>query len=185
MLHYLQGLTDVAPLKTEIERLSEEKEVIAFHKQQEQLLDMEQELQQKYLPELQLKNVEWWTDETTRLRSLTKKPGKTGTNLVYQRLLGFLSMECYMYSTNNLKEGKLTAAERFIEIYRLVDPSNAEHRYLAAKTAALKQNPDALFEALTQAFDLGFKDINRLKSDTDFKQYQQDPRFLKLISGSH
>jgi len=182
MMHYLQDLTDVAPLKAEIKRLSEEKEVIAYHKQQEQLLDLERELQQKYLPELQLKNIKWWTDETTRLRSLTKKTGKTGTNLVYQRLLGFLSMECYMYSTNNLKEGKLTAAERFIEIYRLVDPSNAEHRYLAAKVAALNHNPDACFIALNQAFELGFKDVNRMKADADFKPYLEDKRFKSLLN---
>jgi hypothetical protein len=181
MLHYLQGLTDIAPLQTEIKRLSEEKEVIAYHRQREHLLDLEQELQQKYLPELQLKNIEWWTDETTRLRSLAKKQGKSVTNLVYSRLLGFLSMECYVYSTNNLNEGKLNAAERFIEIYRLVDPTNAEHRYMAAKVAALKNNPDAVFEALNQAFDLGFKDLGRMKLDADFKAYQDNERFKSLL----
>ena len=182
MLHYLHGLTDIAPLQAEIKRLSEEKEVVAFHKQQEQLLDLEQELQQKYLPELQLKNVEWWADETNRLRSLTKKPGKSGANLVYSRLLGFLSMECYMYSTNNVNEGKLTAAERFIEIYRLVDPTNAEHRFKAAKVAALRNNSDAVFNALNQAFELGFTDIDRIKSDAAFKPYLEDERVKSLLN---
>lgn len=182
MLHYLKGLTDIAPLQAEIKRLSEEKEVIVYHKQQEQLLDLEQELQQKYLPELQFKNIEWWTEETKRMLSLANKSGKSGTNLVYQRLLGFLSMECYMYSTNNLQERKLTAAERFIEIYRLVDPTNAEHRFKAAKVAALKNNPDAVFNALNQAFELGFTDIDRIKSDAAFKPYLEDERFKGLLN---
>jgi hypothetical protein len=183
MLHYLQGLTDVEPLKAEIRRLSSEKEVIAYNKQKKQLSALEQELQQKYSPQLQLQNVDWWKTESMRLRSLSKKQEPAGTNLVYIRLLGFLSMNSYMFSTNALKQGNLDAAARFIEIYRLIDPSNAEHRYMAAKVAAIKHNPDALFEALKQAFDLGFKDINRIKSDADFKQFQQDPRFLNLISG--
>ena len=52
---------------------------------------------------------------------------------------------------------------------------------MAAKVAALNNNADAVFEALNQAFDLGFKDIDRLKSDADFKQYQQDERFKALL----
>jgi hypothetical protein len=182
MLHYLQGLTDVEPLKAEIRRLSSEKEVIAYNKQKKQLSALEQELQQKYSPQLQLQNVDWWKTESMRLRSLSKKQEPAGTNLVYIRLLGFLSMNSYMFSTNALKQGNLDAAARFIEIYRLIDPSNAEHRYMAAKVAAIKHNPEEVFIALKQAFDLGFKDINRLKSDTDFKPYLEDVRLKNLIN---
>jgi len=185
MLHYLQGLTDVEPLKTEINRLSAEKEVIAYQKQQQKLLDLEQELQQKYSPELNLKKVDWWKNETTTLQSLTKKSRKPEVNQVYQRVLAFLSMNCYMYSNDALKRGNLVSAEKYIEIYRLVDPTNTEHRYMAAKVAAINHNADAVFKALDQAFELGFKDIDRLKSDADFKPYHQDPRFLALVSGSH
>jgi hypothetical protein len=53
---------------------------------------------------------------------------------------------------------------------------------MAAKVAALNHNPDACFQALNQAFDLGFKDLNRLKSDADFKPYQDDERFKSLLN---
>ena len=182
MLHYLQGLTDVAPLQSEIKRLAAEKEVIAYKKQQKQHLELERQMQQKYAPEFQLKSVAWWTKEATQLQSLTKEPGEPGTNQVYQRVLGFLSMNSYMYSTNALKQGDLAAAERFIEIYRLIDPTNAEHRYMSAKVAALKNNPDTCFIALNQAFDLGFKDISRIKTDADFKPYLEDERFKSLLN---
>jgi dienelactone hydrolase len=182
MQHYLQGLTDVSPLQSEIKRLSADKEVIAYNKQQKQLLDLERELQQKYAPQFQSQNLAWWTKEASQLQSIAKKPAEPGTGQVYQRVLGFLSISSYSYSNSALNQGDLAAAERFIEIYRLVDPTNAEHRYLAAKVAALKHNPDALFEALKQAFDLGFKDINRLRSDADFKPYLEDERFKSLIN---
>jgi hypothetical protein len=183
MLHYLQGLTDVAPLQAEIGRLSGEKDIIAFRNHQTQLLEQEQELQRKYSPGIQQKNIEWWTKETASLRTQSEKPGNPEMSQVYKRLLGYLSLNCYMYSSNALKQNDLTAAAKYIEIYRLVDPTNAEHRYLAAKVAALNNNPDASFSLLKQAFDLGFKDINRLKSDADFKAYRQDERFKNLISG--
>jgi predicted esterase len=182
MLHYLQGLTDVAPLQAEISRLSSEKEIIAYQKQQQKLLDLEQELQQKYSPELNLKNVDWWKNEADQLQSLTRQSRKPEVNQVYQRVLAFLSMNCYMYSNDAFKRGNLVSAEKYIKIYQLVDPKNAEHRYMAAKVAALNHNPDSVFSALNQAFDLGFKDINRLKADPDFKEYQEDGRFKSLLN---
>jgi hypothetical protein len=183
MMHYLQGLTDVAPLQAEITRLSGDKEVIAYHEKQAQLLLAERELQQKYSPEIQQKGVEWWANETSKLHSLAEKPGNTEMSPVYKRVLGYLSLNCYMYSTGALKQNDLLAASKYIEIYRLVDPTNSEHRYLAAKVAALNHQPDAMFDDLKQALDLGFKDIKRLNSDADFSPYRQDERFKNLVSG--
>ncbi len=181
MLHYLQGLTDVAPLQAEIKRLSTEKEVIEFSNQKREMLELEQKLQQEYLPQIPIQSIEWWTKSTFRLHSLSEQQNNPSISQVYKRLLGSLSMSSYMYCNNALKQHDLTAASQFIEIYRLVDPTNAEHRYMAAKLAAMNHNVDAVFNALKQAFDLGFKDINRLKSDPDFKPYLGDERIQKLI----
>jgi len=181
MMHYLQGLTDVTPLQAEITKLSADKEVVAYHEKQKQILAMEQELQRKYSPEIQQKNAAWWTSETSKLRLQAENPGSQEMSSVYKRVLGYLSLNCYMYSTGALKQNDLAAAAKYIEIYSLVDPSNAEHRYLAAKVAALNHQPETVFDNLKQAFDLGFKDIMRLKSDADFKPYQQDERFKKLL----
>jgi hypothetical protein len=146
------------------------------------LLDLEREQQLKYSPAFESQNVEWWAKESTQLQSLTKKLSEPGMNQLYKRVLGFLSMTCYMYTTDALKRSDLVDATRFIEIYRLVDPTNAEHRYMAAQVAAINHNADACFIALNQAFDLGFKDINRLKSDANFKMYQEDGRFKSLLN---
>jgi len=183
MMHYLQGLTDIAPLQGEINRLLGNKEVIAYQEKQKQILAAEQELQRKYAPEIQQKNTEWWTAETAKLHALSEKSGTPEMNAVYKRVLGYLSLNSYMYSTGALKQGDLAAAAKYIEIYRLVDPSNSEHRYLAAKVAAQLNQPDVLFSDLKQAFDLGFNDIKRLNSDADFANYRQDERYKKLTSG--
>lgn len=182
MLHYLKGLTDVAPLQAEISRLSVEKDVISYQDHQTQLLEKEQELQRKYSPEIQQQNTEWWTKETLKLHTLSEKSENPEVSQVYKRLLGYLSLNCYMYSNNALKQRDQAAATKYIEIYRLVDPKNAEHRYMAAKVAALNRNPDEVFSLLKQAFNLGFKDINRLKSDTDFQPYAEDKRFKSLVN---
>jgi hypothetical protein len=183
MKHYLQDHTNIASLQSEINRLSAEKEVIARQKQQKQLLETERDLLNRYLPQIPIQSVEWWTIETAKLRSLSQKEGKPGTKEVYLRVLGSLSMDSYLYSSNALKQGNPEAASRMIEIYRLVDPPNPEHRFMAAKVAALIHNPDEVFNALKQAKELGFKDINRLKSDPDIKPYLQDARIKSLFQG--
>jgi hypothetical protein len=182
MSHFLQGLTDVTPLQSEIDRLAVEKDVIDGHERQKQLLAMEQDLQQEYAPAIEAKDLSWWDNETKKLHTSTAVSSSTETAAVYKRVLGFLSLNCYMYSNAALKQGNLALASKFIEIYRMVDPENAEHRYMAAKVAALNNKPDELFEALKQAFDLGFKDISRLKSDADFNAWQKDARFTNLVS---
>lgn len=183
MMHFLQGLVDTDPLLERINMLSTDKQLVAHFEQEKTLMAKEQELQQKYLTDFQLKNLEWWKSESARLTALSNKKDKTGMNNVYRRLLGFLSLECYMFSHSAIKQGHLDAAERYIVIYQLVDPTNAEHRYLAAKIAATNHKTDELFTTLKQAFELGFKDMKRLNSDPDFDPYRGDTRFKNIVSG--
>jgi len=113
------------------------------------------------------------------LHAFTKNTQDLEMASVYKRVLGSLSLSCYMYSNGALKNGDLAAASKYIEIYSLVDPTNAEHRYMAAKVAALKGNSDSVFAALIKAIELGFSDFNRMNSD--FKSYQNDARFKSLL----
>jgi len=181
MMHYLQNLTDIVPLQSEINRLGKDKNVISYHEKQQQILLAEQELQRKYAPEILRESIEWWTAETRKLRAMSEKPADTDMAPVYSRILGYLSLNCYMLANGALKQGELVPAAKYIEIYRLVDPANAEHRYLAGKVAALNHQTNEALTALEQAFELGFKDNKRLNSDPDFTFLQNEARFRKLV----
>ncbi len=183
MLHFLQGLTSVTPLQVEIKNLANDKQVMAYKEQQTKLLETEQNLQKEYSPDLQKQDVNWWTKEASRLRSLTESKENPEMNAVYKRVLGFLSLNCYMYSTSALKQNNIEDASKYIELYRLVDPTNSEHRYLAAEVAAINHRDEAVFKDLKDAFKLGFNDTNRMKADVYFKAFLQDERFKKLFSG--
>jgi dienelactone hydrolase len=178
MVHYLSGLTDISPLLSEIKKLDNETSVGAFRQQQKELKEMEQGLQQRYLPEIEQMDEAWWKKEAAKLHSLSEEPKNPELGAMYKRLLGSLSLSCYMYSNAALKQGDLAGATKYIEIYMLVDPTNAEHSYMAAKVAAFQGNTDAVFASLIKAIELGFSDFNRLNSD--FKSYQNDERFKKL-----
>jgi len=183
MQHYLQGLTDVAPLQSEIGRLAKDKAVQAAFEARKQLMAMEQDLQRRYAPEIEKQDYAWWTKEAVKLHSLSEKQGNSETNAVYKRLLGYLSLNCYMYSTGALKQSDLRSAAKFIGIYALVDPTNPEAPYLAAEVAAISHDPETMYKSLDKAFSIGFKDISRLKSEADCKAYSQDERFKKMVAG--
>jgi len=184
MVHFLQGLTDVTPIQTEIARLSSDKEVVAYIEKQAKLNELEQELQLKYTAAILNQPLAWWNKEVKSLEGLSLKTDNSDLSHVYKRVLGVLSMDCYTYSTGALKEGNLPSAGRLIELYRLVDPTNAEHRYLAAKLAARTHNAENVYSSLKQAFELGFTNRIRIKNDPDFTSYQADTVFQKLISGN-
>ncbi len=182
MMHYLQGLTDVTPLQSEIDRLAMEKDVVTNLEHQKQLMTMEQDLQRKYAPEVEKQSIEWWTKEAGNLHSLSLITSNSDESAVYKRVLGFLSLNCYMYSTGALKQDEPAAASKFIAIYGLVDPTNSEAPYLAAKVAAINHDADAMFRSLELAVSLGFNDIKRLETDADFTAYRQDARFTRLVA---
>ena len=98
-------------------------------------------------------------------------------------MLGFLSLSAYMRCNSSLKQDDLTSATRFIEIYRLVDPTNAEHRYMAAIVSMKQGNKEEALKQLEEAFKLGFKEIQRLNNDPVFESLHSDQRFNKLLAG--
>ncbi len=181
MKHYLQGLTDVTALDGIVSQLEKNPKVLQKQKENEDLLKFEEQLRQNYSGMLREPDPGFWKTESARLKSLADKPAANGKSLAYKRILGFLSLSAYMYTNNSLKQNDLEAARKYVEIYRLVDPDNSEHSYLAAVIAARNHNKDEVIKALSAAIELGFKDKARLLSDPDFTTYQSEPGFKDLI----
>lgn len=59
-------------------------------------------------------------------------------------------------------------------------PADPVVRYNLACSLALLKRPDEAFEALTQAVDLGYRDLKHLDADPDLDPLRQDPRFATL-----
>jgi hypothetical protein len=86
-----------------------------------------------------------------------------------------------MLSNQALKQNQAEAADRYTEIYRLVDPENAEHRYIAAIISANKKEADSLCIHLNEALKLGFNDVKRLRSEAAFAPYMQSDCLKKVL----
>jgi len=181
MQHYLRGLTDVSSLENILATLAQDTKVIERKKQMEDQLMLEDNLRKLYSEKLQNPDLNYWQAESAKLRRLSARQPPDDVTVVYKRILGFLSLSSYMYSNNALKQNLPDAAGIYIEIYRLVDPENPEHRYMAAVAAARKGDKEAAFGYLNKAVESGFKEKSRLLSDQDFTEYHSDPRFRALL----
>ena len=101
-------------LKTgEVENYSNKKITIT-----QQKVDEEQNIKQKYIDAFQTKDLDWWKAEIKSLNAKKKN------DLMYERLLGFISLACYSISNNSLEQNNLVVAEKILTIYKLADPTN-------------------------------------------------------------
>lgn len=184
MCHYLKGLTDIAPLESEIEQLEKSPQYISSQQQMQKILDMESSLQAEYGNAIREKAADWWKKESDNLKTKSSVTPLTEEGRMYKRVLGYLSLNAYMLSSSALKQDQLSEAESYIDIYRSVDPTNAEHRYMAAQLNMKKgKNTEAIAELKT-AIDLGFKDFGRLRNDPVFNPLQQNPEMMKLLESN-
>lgn len=164
LLNYTNKVEKVEQLPAiiaEIEKSTDYKNEI---KKAENLKIAERIFKDQYLNALAVKDVSWWKTEVPRLNKLCKQKSKAEAAMI-QRTLGFLSLACYMNTQQTIKAGQIYEAEHYAQIYKAVDPTNAEAPYLLCNIyLALNKNTEALSE-LKQAIKIGFKDFERAKMD--------------------
>jgi len=124
----------------------------------------EMEKKEFYHNAVREKDIYWWRQEA---RSLHKAGPE---NYKAQRMLGYLSLLGYSFSTRSLMHGRPMQTQKCIEIYKLVDPENPEAWYLEAVYEARSGNPLSPKRPLLKAIELGFKDKQRLQNQPEFKE---------------
>ncbi len=86
----------------------------------QRVLASEQQNKQVYIQAFQTKDLNWWKQEIASL-NLKKK-----NDLIYERLLGFISLACYSYANSALQQNNLPLAEHILSIYAMADPGNKD-----------------------------------------------------------
>lgn len=179
---FLSGLTNTAPLDDELNRLEKQKPVLETKQKLMALYREEKSLREKYFPLLSSRDTGYWKSVSAFLFKRSIESPEPEEQKMYARVLAFLSMNCYLFCNNALKAGNLPEAESFIEKYRLVDPPNSEHRYMAAILSIKQGNREKAILRLQEAIGLGFNDFSRLHADPDFSSVRSDPDFKSLFS---
>lgn len=138
----------------------------------------ENKLQQELGNAVLSQDSSWWKNNESHY---FESP-KAGADLfMRQRLRWYVSLMCYSYANQALKTNNTMAAEKFITVYSIVDPTNCEWAYMKSTLylkVGLKENAIALLE---KAIKLGFKDQSRLNNDANFNSLKTNSKFLELL----
>lgn len=134
-------------------------------------------LQQELASAMLSQDTTWWKINSPRYFE-SKKQG--ADKFMHQRLRGYASLMCYSYANQAFKANNLHAAEKFVAIYAIVDPTNSEWAYMRAVLYMQLNLSDYALSSLEKAVQLGFKDKNRLQNDPAFLPIRSDARFAAL-----
>jgi len=177
-INFLEGLADVTQYKLNIIKIENSRNYINAKQGQLEDISFETNLQYKYSQAFQSQSINWWKKEILRINKQIKT--NKHQSLIYKRLLNYLSLISYMYSEQTIKSNDFLNAEKFLQIYELVDPTNSEVYYLKAIFHIKQGNKQKAIESLYQAINNGFEDLDRLNQEYDFISIKQTDEFRKI-----
>lgn len=168
----IYGLSDIEKYKSEYISLEQSSEFMPALKKAMDAEKSEIEKQQEYSKYFTSKNSDWWNSEIKNL--------KNGKSLESKRLLGYLGLVSYMYSSGALNKNMLPQADNFLKIYALVEPQNPEHQYLRAQLFMKMNEPEKALTSLKSAMSLGFTDKTRLENDEIFSSLRNEQGYKEI-----
>lgn len=177
---YLRDLVDVQPMIALYDQLEGSAEVQALRQRRNMDLDREYAMRQDYAARLLTASLPDWE----RMAGMLRKVGRNGDEegWLHMRVLNYLSLSAYMNATKALQASDLPAADRHIALYALIDPPNNEHAVLRAEWLMRSAAPSDALASLDHAFQLGFRDWQRLLSAPAFQALHGEAGFNTLVS---
>jgi hypothetical protein len=141
----------------------------AYHQQEterQQLLEREENLKATYRQQFNQGDMNYWTKTIADLQ--TKAKAATAEGAMYQRCLAYLSLAFYSFSNQLVGNHRDVGAEYYVNLYKMVDPTNSEAWYFSAILHARANDMAAVEADLLKAVECGFNDKARLHAQDDF-----------------
>ncbi len=163
MLEEIEMLKNVAPveeLKTELKELNNSTAFKNAKKSFDNILAAEDERKKELIASFENKDLQWWRMQIEKLNSDTNNTGN-------KRLLGYISLASWSYSTKAISSNENNFALKALNIYKLADPKNSEQPYLLACLFAKNNMPDSAVFYINESVSLGFDDRNRTENEKD------------------
>lgn len=146
--------------------------------QQQNLFHTEQILKADYVQQFQQGDMNYWTKTITDLQ--TRAKAKTPEGSMYQRLAAYLSLAFYSISNQLMNSNQNEAAQYFVQLYKLDDPTNSEAWYFSAVLNARNNNAQAAESDLLKAVENGFNDEERMEQQPEFQSLSTQINFPKI-----
>jgi len=136
-------------------------------KQKQDLLVKEQSWKDQFNEKFGTADINYWETTINDFQRRAKK--QTADGAMYQRLLAYLSLAFYSISNQLIATNRNQDAQHFVELYKMVDPTNTEAWYFSAILDARNNNVRAAESDLMTAVSNGFTDKDRMRQQAEFK----------------
>jgi hypothetical protein len=177
---FLKNLTYVSGYEKQLKQFEKSPGYKKTQKEKSEAELWETSLQKEYANQFSIENIQVMEKEIVTLKSDTLSTVDSFRTISAKRLLSFISMLSYMYSSGAIKSGQLEAADSFLKIYRQTDPENPDYFYLSACLAADRGRTDEAFALLEKAVKKGFYDKEILSAEKSFNNIRSNPRFHQI-----
>jgi len=181
MLNFIGDMADVGVIAAKVQQLEKSDKISKYLADEEENLEQEMQVEKQFINYLSDKDIDWWTSTISDMRNFIKKDSLAPIAQQNQRLLSYLSLATYMGASQAFKEQNNSSAAHFLDLYKMVDPTNPEHSYLYACMYARANNTDKALNYLEDAIKLGFIDVKRAEADSNFAAIKDNPAFIALL----
>jgi hypothetical protein len=164
-MSFLSGIAQTGSLKRKLAGLQKTEEYKQREKLANDALAMEIRLQQGYLLALRERDTLWWRNE---IRGLNEKISRGSNGMmqpVYNRIKSFISIAAYSNCNSSLRQNDLRMAEKYISVYRVVDPGNPDGYYFNALFLLKSGQENAAAVSFRKAVSLGFTDFKKAREE--------------------
>ncbi len=154
------GIVDNTNLKKEIDKLNASNEVAVYKQKVKTMALQEQNKMQQYAQDFIVQDINWWKTEIAQLKKISQNKTDQLKASMHARLLGYMGILCYSYSTKAVKINA-AEAEKFLSIYKITEPENSEAYFLSAAFNANNNKNEIAVDEMIKAIALGFKEKSR------------------------
>jgi hypothetical protein len=182
MIRALDGVTDIPAIKKQLSELVSQAGYKNAATIQQQLQPVEASQQQELAKQFTTQDEKWWAGKIAELNKKAHNAKNKQEAQMYQRLLNYLGLVCYMSITHALDAGELANAMSYLKIFKLADPKNPDHSYLAAVYYMKNGDQAHAISSLSDAASAGYSEVATLISNPVFTNIRDDARFKEAVS---
>ena len=170
----LSSLSPVKEFEKNLGKIENSKAYQEAKRNYETTLFYEDKQKQEFAGSFDTRDLPWWTKQINDLKS-------TKTNLSNARILGYISLAAWTYSSKAVEANNVPFAKKALEIYKMADPENSEQPFLKACLYSKNNQPDSAIYFLDEAVKLGLKDKGKIQNEEKLINIRMRREFSELV----
>jgi predicted esterase len=129
-------------------------------RKQNQVLAYEDQRKKEIINSFESRELDWWNNQIKALNA-------DRNNQSNQRILGYISLASWSYSSKAVAENNFPFAQKVLRIYKLADPENSEQPFLQACLYSKNGMQDSAVYYLNEAIKLGLTERMKIENEKD------------------